>query len=221
MPRVSINITAIPPSLAGWLLAALLACAWLAASPSARAAAEATPAPADSVVPDEENSAPEQTVYPDVINERIQRGGDGKPALSLYYPVLRHAVVDADIRHWVTGVADAYEEEVGRAAEEPDGEKPASYGMWDLTGLFELSRPSEGVVSLTFNVYSYSGGAHGNLEITCLNYDLRAGRRLSLADMFKNPEKALQLMSAWSRKELARTLGEDADEDMIRDGVAP
>ena len=28
-------------------------------------------------------------------------------------------------------------------------------------------------------------------------------------------------MSAWSRKKLARTLGEDADEDMIRDGVAP
>ena len=93
--------------------------------------------------------------------------------------------------------------------------------MWDLTGLFELTRPSEGVVSVTFSVYSYTGGAHGNLEITCLNYDLRTGRRLDLADLFKDPEKALQLMSAWSQKELARSLGEDTDEDMIRDGVAP
>ena len=93
--------------------------------------------------------------------------------------------------------------------------------MWDLTGLFELSRPSEDVVSVTFSVYSYTGGAHGNLEITCLNYDLRTGRRLDLADLFKDPEKALQLMSAWSQKELARSLGEDTDEDMIRDGVAP
>ena len=221
MSRVFSHIPGIPPTLAGWLLAALLACVCLPAAPSLCAAAEEAPSPADSVAPDEENSAPEQAVYPGVVNERIQRGGDGKPTLSLSYPVLNQTAVDADICRWATGVADAYEEEVSKADEGPDGEKPSSYGMWDLTGLFELSRPSEGVASVTFNVYSYTGGAHGNLEITCLNYDLRSGRRLDLADMFKNPEKALQLMSAWSRKELARTLGEDADEDMIRDGVAP
>ena len=155
-----------------------------------------------------------------MLNERIQRGGNGNPAVSLYYPVLHQAAVDEAIRRWAMDVADAYEKEVSKA-DGPDGEKPSSYGMWDLTGLFELSRPSEDVVSVTFSVYSYTGGAHGNLEITCLNYDLRTGRRLDLADLFKDPEKALQLMSAWSQKELARSLGEDTDEDMIRDGVAP
>lgn len=142
------------------------------------------------------------------------------PAVSLYYPVLHQTAVDEAIRRWATDVADAYEKEISKA-DGPDEEKPSSYGMWDLTGLFELTRPSEGVVSVTFRVYSYTGGAHGNLEITCLNYDLRTGRRLDLADLFKDPEKALQLMSAWSQKELARSLGEDTDEDMIRDGVAP
>ena len=211
----------IPPVPARWLLAALLACVCFPAAPSLCAAAEEIPSPADFVAPDEENSAPEQAVYPGVVNERIQRGGDGKPTLSLYYPVLNQAAVDADIRRWAAGVADAYEEETGKAGEGPDSEKPTSYGMWDLTGMFELSRPSEGVASVTFNVYSYTGGAHGNLDITCLNYDLRTGRRLSLADMFKDPEKALRLMSAWSRKELSNSLGEDADDDMIREGVAP
>ena len=224
MSCVFINMARIPLPLAGCLLAALLTCAWLPAVSICAAAEETpkTPSPVDSVTPDdEENSPPEQTVYPGVVNERIQRGGDGKPAISLYYPVLNQAVVDADIRRWATDVADAYEEEAGRAGDGPDGEKPASYGMWDLTGLFELSRPCESVVSVTFNVYSYTGGAHGNLNITCLNYDLRTGRRLSLADMFKDPEKALQLMSAWSLKELVLALGEDAQADMLRDGVAP
>ncbi|WP_304680283.1 DUF3298 and DUF4163 domain-containing protein [uncultured Desulfovibrio sp.] len=224
MSCVFINMARIPLPLAGCLLAALLTCVWLPAVPSICAAAEETPetpSPVDSATQEEENSAPEQTVYPGVVNERIQRGGDGKPAISLYYPVLNQAVVDADIRRWATDVADAYEEEAGRAGDGPDGEKPASYGMWDLTGLFELSRPCESVVSVTFNVYSYTGGAHGNLNITCLNYDLRTGRRLSLADMFKDPEKALQLMSAWSLKELVLALGEDAQDDMLRDGVAP
>lgn len=220
MPHAFSHIRAIPPTAAGWLLILLLACACIPAASSPAGAAEETPPPADSAAPDTEDSGPEQAVYPDVLNEHIQRGGNGNPAVSLYYPVLHQTAVDEAIRRWATDVADAYEKEVGKA-DGPDGEKPSSYGMWDLTGLFELTRPSEGVVSVTFSVYSYTGGAHGNLEITCLNYDLRTGRRLDLADLFKDPEKALQLMSAWSQKELARSLGEDTDEDMIRDGVAP
>ena len=220
MPHAFFHSRAIPPTAAGWLLILLLACACIPAAFSPAGAAEETPPPTDSAAPDTEDSGPEQAVYPNVLNERIQRGGNGNPAISLYYPVLHQAAVDEAIRRWAMDVADAYEKEVGKA-DGPDGEKPSSYGMWDLTGLFELSRPSEDVVSVTFSVYSYTGGAHGNLEITCLNYDLRTGRRLDLADLFKDPEKALQLMSAWSQKELARSLGEDTDEDMIRDGVAP
>ena len=182
------HIRAIPPTAAGWLLILLLACACIPAAFSPAGATEETPPPADSAAPDTEDSGPEQAVYPDVLNEHIQRGGNGNPAVSLYYPVLHQTAVDEAIRRWATDVADAYEKEVGKA-DGPDGEKPSSYGMWDLTGLFELTRPSEGVVSVTFSVYSYTGGAHGNLEITCLNYDLRTGRRLDLADLFKDPER--------------------------------
>ncbi|WP_300127133.1 DUF3298 and DUF4163 domain-containing protein, partial [Desulfovibrio sp.] len=174
--------------------------------------------PADAQEP--ENAAPEQTIYPGVQNVHLQSGGDGAPKLSLNYPAFRVKTVDDDIRAWADGVTRAYEEEV-RSSIGPDGEKPGSYGVWDLTGMYSLERPSPKVVSIIFNVYSYTGGAHGNLIITCRNYDLASGKRLEFADLFKNPEKALELMSAFARESLAKSLGEESDEEMIRDGTAP
>lgn len=173
-----------------------------------------------AAAPEPENAAPEQTIYPGVQNIHVQSGGDGTPKVSLNYPAFRMPAVDADIRAWAEGVTRSYEEEV-RASIAPDGEKPGSYGVWDLTGMYSLERPSPTVVSIIFNVYSYTGGAHGNLVITCRNYDLATGRRLDFADLFKDPEKALELMSAWSRKALTKSLGEESDEEMIREGTAP
>ncbi|MDE5878902.1 MAG: DUF3298 and DUF4163 domain-containing protein [Desulfovibrio sp.] len=173
-----------------------------------------------AAAPEPENAAPEQTIYPGVMNVHIQSGGDGTPKVSLNYPAFREAAVDADIRTWAEGVTRSYEEEV-RASIAPDGEKPGSYGVWDLTGMYSLERPSPKVVSVIFNVYSYTGGAHGNLVITCRNYDLASGRRLDFADLFKDPEKALGLMSAWAREALTKSLGEESDEEMIREGTAP
>ncbi|WP_241159433.1 MULTISPECIES: DUF3298 and DUF4163 domain-containing protein [unclassified Desulfovibrio] len=173
-----------------------------------------------AAAPEPENAAPEQAVYPGVMNVHLQGGGDGTPKVSLNYPAFRAEAVDADIRSWAEGVMRSYEEEV-RASIAPDGEKPGSYGVWDLTGMYSLERPSPKVVSVIFNVYSYTGGAHGNLVITCRNYDLATGKRLDFADLFKNPEKALELMSAYAREHLTKSLGEESDEEMIREGTAP
>ena len=173
-----------------------------------------------AAAPEPENAAPEQTIYPGVLNIHLQGGGDGSPKLSLNYPAFRSEAVDADIRTWAEGVLRSYEEEV-RAGIAPDGEKPGSYGVWDLTGMYSLERPSPKVVSIIFNIYSYTGGAHGNLVISCRNYDLESGKRLDFADLFKDPEKALELMSAYARESLTRSLGEESDEEMIREGTAP
>lgn len=207
-----------------------------ASAGAAKAAGQAqTPAPADeasvsriesmaqdspAAAPEPENAAPEQTIYPGVQNVHLQSGGDGTPKLSLNYPAFRVKAVDDDIRAWADSVIQSYEEEV-RGSIGPDGEKPGSYGVWDLTGMYSLERPSPKVVSIIFNVYSYTGGAHGNLVITCRNYDLASGKRLEFADLFKDPEKALELMSAFARESLTRSLGEESDEEMIREGTAP
>lgn len=167
-----------------------------------------------------ESASAEQAVYEGVVNRRIQGGGNGAPSYNLYYPFLNNPAADAVIQAFVDGQALDYEQDVKDAAQ-PDGEKPASYDMWDMSGFYTLSRPNPDVVSVTFNIYSYSGGAHGNVLIRTLNFDLARGKRLEFDDLFAKPENALKLISDLTAKKLRSDLGEDADEDMILAGTEP
>ncbi len=173
----------------------------------------------DSSVQDAFDSAQQQHKYPGVSNAHIERGGNGSPSLSIFYPVFDKPLVDEQIRAWAENLASHFEkgisEFIGSAAE-----KPENYDLWELSSTFTLEKPNPNIVSLTFSTYSYSGGAHGNLGIDCLNFDLKSGKRLEFADLFKNPEKALEILSELSAKKLRVALGEDADEEMIRNGTA-
>ena len=112
-----------PADSGGWLL---ISPAGLRLHPGgflARRGGRGTP-PTDSAASDTEDSGPEQAVYPNVLNERIQRGGNGNPAVSLYYPCCirppwtRPSAAGRD-------VADACEKEVSKA-DGPDEKSPAA-----------------------------------------------------------------------------------------------
>lgn len=184
--------------------------------------ASSGPVTAESNAPaeDADPESGEQANFPGVENRRLLRETEGEPQVSLWYPVFGNPLIDKDILKFIESEAKAFHEDVAEASGE-DGEKPASYSTWDLSGIFSVERPSDRAISITFNIYMYSGGAHGNLGIDCLNYDLVNNRRLNFNDLFKDPQKALQLMSELTSKKLVRSLGEDADEEMIAEGTAP
>lgn len=162
---------------------------------------------------------PEQPSFPGAITRDLQKGGDGAPLIHLYYPEFSKGEVDKSILDFIKNAAAAYESDIGEFGK--DEEKPANYESWEMDGFFSISRPNPDVASITFNIYSYSGGAHGNLLIRCLNYDLATQRLLEFADIFEDPQKALDIMSKISSKELLKELGEDAEEDMIQSGTSP
>lgn len=165
------------------------------------------------------DNSPEQKTWPGVVNNLLRKGGNGAPSINLYYPSFGNADVDKAIAEFAEQQVKGYEEALKGTLSEGD-EKPASYDMWDMVGYFDLSRPSQDIVSVTFNIYTYSGGAHGNLQIRCLNYDLRTGKLLDFADLFKDPEKALTILHDLSPAKLRASLEDDADEDMIASGTA-
>ena len=86
---------------------------------------------------------------------------------------------------------------------------------------YTVSHPSDKALSITFEVWTYTGGAQGNLDIMTLNYSLLTGQRLGLVDLFEDPDAALHLMSTWSYKELSRRLGGMRQEQMLRTGLNP
>lgn len=161
---------------------------------------------------------------PGILDHQIIRpGGSGKPLINISYPSLGRTDIDADIRHWATGIADAFEKHLdtrgfGLPGAEDEAEQGPSYELW---GSYNVSRPSDAAISLTFEIWTYTGGSHGNQDIITLNYSLITGQRLGLVDLFEEPEAALQAMSAWAYEELSRRLGGGRLEQMLKDGTAP
>ena len=137
--------------------------------------------------------------------------------ISINYPSFGHAAIDADIRNWATGIADAFEKHFDGtvlapiavpedADMEADKAEPGPVSL-DLQASYTVSRPSGNAVSITFELWNYTGGPSGNMDIITLNYSLITGQRLDLVDLFELPETALQIMSTFSRRELGKTMG--------------
>lgn len=166
-----------------------------------------------------DGSGPEQPRFPGVEIRHLVRGGDGAPSVSIYYPAVGNEKIDAELKERAERIADAFLKDQAEEASEED--KPDSSGNWEETAFYTVERPGPNVISIVFNIYSYTGGAHGMVVIEALNYDLKTGAPLGLADLFGKPEKALEIMSELTQERLRKSLGEDVEEDMLRDGTAP
>lgn len=156
-----------------------------------------------------------------VLKRPVEEKADGDfvpVTISINYPAFGHAAVDADIRNWATSIADAFENhfdgtilapiEVPEDGDAFDADKPEPAPVsLDLQASYTVSRPSGNAVSITFELWNYTGGPSGNMDIITLNYSLITGQRLDLVDLFELPETALELMSMYSRRELGKSMG--------------
>ena len=149
------------------------------------------------------DSRPEPALAPISVTDcnlrRVSR--PGKPDITVTYPMLGRKDVDRDVAGWVERIASTFEAELAPLALEwQEQELPPC----ELMGSYTLTRPSANALSIVFEIWTYTGGAHGNLDVIPLTYSLLSGQRLGLVDIFENVDKALEIMSAVSRKELPR-----------------
>ena len=155
---------------------------------------------------------------PGVIEHQIVRTNRGdKPDINLSYPSVGMRGIDANIRNWATGIADAFEETFTSPGMYPNKNRSVP----ELWCSYTVSHPSDKALSITFEVWTYTGGSQGNLDVMTLNYSLLSGQRLGLVDIFEDPDAALAIMSAWSHKELTGRLGGMRQEQMLRTGLNP
>lgn len=178
---------------------------------------ESDPAVAAALREAQAASAARAAAGPEASARTLTRQGrSGKPSIALTYPAFGVDAVDEDIRLWIESIAATFEREL--AAGFGSGEELEQY---ELTCSYDVSRPSADAVSVLFEIWTYTGGAHGNLDLITLNYSFITGQRLTLVDIFEDVDKALALMSAASREELMRRLGGGVGEQMILDGTEP
>jgi hypothetical protein len=114
------------------------------------------------------------------------------------------------------------------AAEETDAasELPAETQESTLDTGYEIRYATDDLISVEFTEGTYSrGAAHGNSNTTVLNYDVKNGKKLALADLFNPKSNFLSVISTYCLKDLRDRAKKDEgtmlQEDMIKEGAAP
>jgi hypothetical protein len=147
--------------------------------------------------------------------------------IDVRYPRFGQAAVDDDLARWAAHIVAAFRQ--GLAEPEPQAvagapDPNAHRFVNELKVTYEVSRASAKAdrgATVSFSIWTYTGGAHGNLDIITLSYDMASGARLSFEDIFADTEGALALLSSYCYETLAETLGPDRVEDMLRGGTSP
>jgi hypothetical protein len=119
-------------------------------------------------------------------------------------------------------VADFKKEMVPDPDEEPRPEN--SMGSY-LNMSYTIALAQDDLVSISFDIGSYyQGAAHPNSYSQSVNYDLKNGKALKLADLFKPGAKYLQSLSSYcigDLKKQSKEKGGALDDTTISEGASP
>ena len=90
---------------------------------------------------------------------------------------------------------------------------------------YDIRYATDDLISVQFNEDSYSrGAAHGNQITTVLNYDVKNGKKLTLADLFNPKSNYLNVISAYCIKDLKQQAQKNKDtmlsDDTIQTGAS-
>jgi len=106
-----------------------------------------------------------------------------------------------------------------------EGEEPRPEGSMgsDLNVSYDVALAQDDLISVGFSIGSYyQGAAHPNTVSDAVNYDLKNGKPLKLADLFKPGAKYLQVIADYCIADLKKQGKEKGllDEE-IQNGAAP
>ncbi len=133
-----------------------------------------------------------------------------------------------EAKNLVTKQVAAFKKERADAAKEeaqmPEPPALSDLGS-DLSGGYTVAFANDDLISIEYDIGGYSAGAaHGNSSSSVLNYDVKAGKVLKLADLFKPGAKYLQAISAYCLNDLkkqSKKNGDSLPDDMIKSGAGP
>lgn len=164
-------------------------------------------------VPDKDSSP----TFAPVVNKSINRvlTSPLSMKINMDYPELGLPLVDKQVAQWAVNVIDNFQENITKESSPEDTTK------YEFEGKYTVSRPSAAAVSITYELWTYTGGAHGNLDIITLNYDTATGTVLDLEHLFRDVEQALELMSTYCYTILNAEIGEDSSPDFLKGGTSP
>lgn len=92
---------------------------------------------------------------------------------------------------------------------------------------YSVEYADDDLISINFSEDTFTGGAHGSRNTLTLTYDLKAGRELKLADLFKPGAKYLTTIANYAMRDLKGRKDPESGEnrglaqDIFEDGAKP
>ncbi len=130
------------------------------------------------------------------------------------------------IRGVVTKKVAAFKTDQAPSPDDPPPTELESLGS-DLNVAYTIALAKDDLISVVLEVSDYeAGAAHPNSYSEVMNFDLKNGKLLKLADLFQPGSKYLQAISAYSIADLKKQgkQGQDSmleDDDWIQRGAGP
>jgi hypothetical protein len=135
--------------------------------------------------------------------------------IDVHYPVFGKALIDQDIALWAHRVVETFTKGLG------DDHANLRQARNELRAGYTVSYASPRSLTVTYEIWTYTGGIHGNNDIITLSYDVESGQRLLFEDLIVATDTALERLSAYCLASLRNVLGADLDETMLKSGTAP
>ncbi len=104
---------------------------------------------------------------------------------------------------------------------------PKADEKFSIASSYKLVQANSKYISFLLSISGYSGGAHGYQNLYSFNYDVAAGKEVTLQDLFPNDSKYLNTISNFTRKDLEAQLRQrlevktKADEQNFKEGTLP
>lgn len=100
------------------------------------------------------------------------------------------AVEESELAGSVDSIAEAYIEDFEQLIQET----PDYPFAWEIEVEGSVLHQSAKALSVALNAYSYTGGAHPNIFLDLINFDLSNGKKLNLGDIFSDEERLKALV---------------------------
>ena len=163
-----------------------------------------------------------QPHFPGITVGIFSKEKEGRPHVFYFYPKTGNSVVDKIVYDRITRDANDFFDIVDK--EVRDGADAKSLERWRRYSNYKISRPSDNAINIAFGFGGYQGGRAPWYYEESLYFHLPDGKQLGFNDLFDNPQMALKLMSAWSRKHSKDLVDQSLSKiqkDRFAEGTAP
>ena len=165
--------------------------------------------------------------HPEPVVRTLEKLNE-KVNIKVSWPVTGISRIDEESEGFVRGVVAEFEKEAEELAalwEQERGKETAEiFVPRELSVTYELTRPTQTVESILWTVWSYMGGAHGQLSLVAHNYEVETGYPVLLEDLFLDPERAILEFARISRQRLGAESNPEEEaipDDMLQAGTEP